>query len=118
MKRRRGLVALFALIALVFSLAETAFAATCDLGEMTGGQPGSHAQHDGMPAAPAPDHDSHQSMPDCPMSLAANCTAPASVQSEVTVAFAPAQEAVLAMFSRSDVVDHVILSVIFHPPRF
>lgn len=116
MKAHRRLASLLALIALVFSFAETARASTC---ELLSPAPAQH--HSGVPGH-APEHSgSHNpSMPNCPLSAAGQlgCAASVSLPARYTTVAAPEHE-VTALFAGDVVLPHSVrTTAIFHPPRF
>jgi hypothetical protein len=113
MHRRYGITALLTLIALVVSFTGTAFASAC-----TAPAAVSHAQHEGMPEQPTHDHDSEPSAPGCPMTLAAGCATAPSLTADVSITLAAAPEVRIAAVASDDALDHIRISLIFHPPRF
>jgi hypothetical protein len=113
MHRRHGIMALLTLIALAVSFTGTAFASACAAPSGV-----SHAQHEGMPEQPTPDHDSEPSVPGCPMALAAGCATAPSLTANVSITFAVAPEVLIAAVTSDDALDHIRTSIIFHPPRF
>ena len=111
MRRRRRIAALFALVALVLSITETARAAVCE--ELA--QPMSSDMQHNMP-----DRGHNESMPQCPLgaALQVGCAPSASLPAENTTEFStPATAQRLAVFDV--VMPHALrTAAIFHPPRF
>ncbi len=118
MKRRYGITALFTLIALVLSFTGTAFASACASAPDARAGAASHAEHEGMPGNPAHDHDSNQSMPDCPLSMLAGCATAPSLAADASITLVAAAEIVIAAAAPEDVLEHIRTNIIFHPPRF
>jgi hypothetical protein len=114
MKRRYRITALFALIAMVFSLTGMAFGSSCAMAKPAAAMDG-QAQHDGT--HPTPHHDS-ESSPECTRGPAAGCATVPSLTSHGGITLVAAPELVMATLVAKDVVDHLRSIIIFHPPRF
>ncbi|HEX6560198.1 MAG TPA: hypothetical protein VF021_12065 [Longimicrobiales bacterium] len=115
MNLRRRITGLIALIALVFSFAETARAASCELAAPF---VPAHSQAPMPGHMPAGSH--HESMPNCPFSAAGQigCSAAVSLPATYTSLAAPLHEEGL-FFSSDAVLPHAVrTTAIFHPPRF
>lgn len=101
----RRVAAVFALIALAFSFAETASASACEHAAAAQAEHSSH--HDS--SVPAPQ--------DCPLGLANSCAVSVSLPAAQTFVVESTPEHALAVTPDGDVVNLITITAIFHPPR-
>lgn len=101
----RRVAAVFALIALAFSFAETANVSAC---EHTAAAQAEHSSHHDSPA-PAPQ--------DCPLGVANSCAVSVSLPAAQVFVVETTPEHTLAIAPDGDVVNLITTTAIFHPPR-